>query len=78
MLWTNLRGAIEWALMVGVVFGVGAIAQAQEDTKSGGNGTSEEFEALAAQVSGQDLTGFFTAWLRTPAKPAVTADNGLA
>lgn len=47
------------------------------DTKSGGNGTSEEFEALAAQVSGQDLTGFFTAWLRTPAKPAVTADNGL-
>lgn len=48
------------------------------DTKSGGNGTSEEFEALAAQVSGQDLTGFFTAWLRTSAKPAVTADNGLA
>lgn len=48
------------------------------DTKSGGNGTSEEFEALATQVSGQDLTGFFTAWLRTPAKPAKTADNGLA
>jgi len=47
------------------------------DTKAGGNGTSEEFEALAAQVSGQDLTGFFTAWLRTPAKPAETADNGL-
>ncbi len=48
------------------------------DTKAGGNGTSEEFEALAAQVSGQDLTGFFTAWLRTQAKPARTADNGLA
>jgi aminopeptidase N len=48
------------------------------DTKAGGNGTSEEFEALAAQVSGQDLTGFFTAWLRTPAKPAMTAANGLA
>ncbi|WP_165807144.1 M1 family metallopeptidase [Nocardioides currus] len=48
------------------------------DTKGGGNGTSEEFEALAAQVSGQDLTGFFTAWLRTPTKPAKTADNGLA
>lgn len=48
------------------------------DTKAGGNGTSEEFEALAAQVSGQDLTGFFTAWLRTGAKPAKTADNGLA
>lgn len=48
------------------------------DTKAGGNGTSEEFEALAAQVSGQDLTSFFTAWLRTPTKPAKTADNGLA
>jgi aminopeptidase N len=47
------------------------------DTKSGGNATSEEFEALATQVSGQDLTGFFTAWLRTPAKPARTSDNGL-
>jgi aminopeptidase N len=47
------------------------------NSKAGGNGTSEEFEALAAQVSGQDLTGFFTAWLRTPAKPAATADNGL-
>lgn len=47
------------------------------DSKSGGNATSEEFEALAAQVSGQDLTGFFTAWLRTGAKPAATAENGL-
>ena len=47
------------------------------DTKAGDNGTSEEFEALAAQVSGQDLTGFFTTWLRTPAKPARTAENGL-
>ena len=42
-----------------------------------GNGSSEEFEALAARVSGEDLTGFFTAWLRTPAKPATSADNGL-
>lgn len=46
--------------------------------RSGGNGTSEEFEALAEQVSGQDLDAFFTAWLRTPAKPAATAANGLA
>ncbi len=37
MLWIKLRGATEWALMVGFVFGAGAIAQAQEDTKSGGN-----------------------------------------
>ena len=46
--------------------------------QAGGNGSSEEFEALAARVSGLDLTGFFAAWLRTPAKPAPTADNGLA
>ncbi|WP_210648623.1 M1 family metallopeptidase [Nocardioides sp. SYSU D00065] len=46
--------------------------------QQGGNGSSEEFEALATRVSGQDLTGFFAAWLRTPSKPARTADNGLA
>ena len=46
--------------------------------QDGGNGATEEFEALAARVSGQDLTSFFTTWLRTPAKPARTADNGLA
>ena len=48
------------------------------DRFGGGNATSEDFEALAAQVSGQDLTAFFAAWLRTPGKPARTADNGLA
>jgi hypothetical protein len=36
MSWSNLRGATEWALMVGLVFGAGAIAQAQEDAKSDG------------------------------------------
>jgi aminopeptidase N len=45
--------------------------------QGGGNAGSAEFEATAARVSGQDLTGFFTAWLRTPARPAATADNGL-
>ncbi|WP_374456494.1 M1 family metallopeptidase [Nocardioides sp.] len=44
----------------------------------GGNGATEEFEEVAGRVSGQDLRGFFTAWLRTPSKPAATADNGLA
>ena len=43
----------------------------------GGNGSSAEFEQTAARVSGQDLTAFFDAWLRTPSKPARTADNGL-
>ena len=42
-----------------------------------GNGTSEDFEALAASISGQDLTAFFDAWLRSPVKPARTAANGL-
>ena len=31
--------------------------------RAGGNGTTEEFQALAEQVSGEDLDGFFTAWL---------------
>ncbi|CAM3603069.1 M1 family metallopeptidase [Nocardioides zeicaulis] len=44
----------------------------------GGNGSNEEFEATATRVSGVDLSGFFTAWLHTPSKPARTADNGLA
>ncbi|WP_210502527.1 M1 family metallopeptidase [Nocardioides xinjiangensis] len=44
----------------------------------GGNGSSAEFEEVAARVSGQDLGSFFTAWLRTPTRPAATAGNGLA
>lgn len=42
-----------------------------------GNGTSADFESLAAAASGQDLTGFFDAWLRSPTPPARTAANGL-
>ena len=45
--------------------------------QAGGNATSEEFEALAERISGQDLKSFFTAWLRAPQKPARTAANGL-
>ena len=44
----------------------------------GGNGATEEFEEVATRISGEDLTSFFTAWIRTPTKPAKTADNGLA
>lgn len=43
----------------------------------GGNGSSEDFVALAEQVSGQDLTGFFQAWLQDRTVPAPTAANGL-
>ncbi len=42
-----------------------------------GNGSTEQFEALAEEVSGKDLGGFFHAWLRSPTRPARTADNGL-
>jgi aminopeptidase N len=46
--------------------------------QGGGNGSTEEFEEVAARVSGQDLGTFFTAWLRSPTKPSRTADNGLS
>ena len=42
-----------------------------------GNGSVADFEALAAAISGQDLTAFFDAWLHQPTVPARTAANGL-
>jgi aminopeptidase N len=42
-----------------------------------GTGSTEDFTALAEEVSGQELTGFFDAWLRTPDRPAATVENGL-
>ncbi len=41
-----------------------------------GHGTRAEFEALAEEVSGDDLDAFFNAWLMA-GKPADTTDNGL-
>jgi aminopeptidase N len=43
----------------------------------GGNGATAAFEALAEDVSGQDLDDFFDAWLHSTEKPANTAANGL-
>jgi aminopeptidase N len=37
--------------------------------RSGGNISTADYEALAQQISGQDLTHFFEVWLHTPAKP---------
>lgn len=45
--------------------------------RKGGDGTVVQFEALAAQISGQDLSGFFQHWLVDRTKPAKTAENGL-
>ena len=42
-----------------------------------GNGSVADLEALAASISGQDLTAFFDAWLSARVVPAKTADNGL-
>lgn len=49
-------------------------------TKSGGNGTTEEFIALAESVSGQRLDDLFTTWLFTPGKPSLAglADRATA
>jgi aminopeptidase N len=44
-----------------------------------GNGTTAQFEALAAQVSGQDLDALFTTWLfSTGRPPAPTPPTGAA
>ncbi len=38
-----------------------------------GNGTIEQFEALAEQLSGKSLSGLFTRWLFTPGRPDLGA-----
>jgi aminopeptidase N len=44
---------------------------------AGGTGSTPQFEAMAEQVSGVDLDGFFHDWLHTTTKPPRTEDNGL-
>jgi len=43
----------------------------------GGNATSEQFEAMAETVSGEQLDAFFEAWLRSGERPPNTAAYGL-
>jgi aminopeptidase N len=43
----------------------------------GGHGTTAEFTALAGQISGENLDGFFHNWIFTTGKPAATVENGL-
>ncbi len=38
-------------------------------SRSSGHGTTDEFIALAEQVSGQQLDDLFATWLFTPGKP---------
>ena len=43
----------------------------------GSSATVAEFRALAELVSGEELDGFFDAWLHSTSAPADTAENGL-
>jgi aminopeptidase N len=47
-------------------------------SKSGGNGTTEEFIALAEQVAGRQLDAVFDTWLFTAGKPAFSTPAGQA
>ena len=49
------------------------ILRAWAARKSGGNGTTGQFVALAERISGQQLDELFDAWLFTPGKPALGA-----
>ncbi len=44
--------------------------------RANGNGSTDDFQALAEDVSGESLTGFFEAWFFTGERPENTADNG--
>jgi aminopeptidase N len=47
------------------------ILQAWAGRRSGGNGTTPQFIALAERVSGRQLDALFQTWLFTPSRPAV-------
>ncbi len=42
-------------------------------SQAGGHGTTNEFIALAEQISGQELSALFHAWLFTKTKPVLSA-----
>ena len=57
------------------------IAREWAASQGGGNGTTEEFTALAERISGEQLDDLFQIWLFTPEKPppsAVTAGQAAA
>jgi len=50
-----------------------AIVRGWASSKSGGNGTTPEFIALAEQISGQQLDDLFDTWLFTAGRPELPA-----
>jgi aminopeptidase N len=54
------------------------IGRAWVRRNGGGHGTDAGFRALAEQISGEDLEGFFRHWLDDTSKPAETEENGLS
>src|SRR5690606_9758584 len=54
-----------------------ALLRAWSTRHGGSHASSAQFEALAEELSGVDLDGFFEAWLRTPTRPDRTVENGL-
>lgn len=57
---------------------VRALLRTWVDRHAGGSGTGEQFRALAEEVTGVDLDGFFTHWLDDRQRPDATSENGLA
>jgi hypothetical protein len=47
------------------------------EVRGGGTGRVGQFRRLAERVSGEQLDGFFRAWLFSDSKPRRTAANGL-
>jgi aminopeptidase N len=47
------------------------LAQTWVERFGGGSASTQDFAALAEEVSGQDLDAFFDVWVYTPAKPVV-------
>ena len=47
------------------------LLRAWVDRYGGGSATSADFEALADEVGGRDLSALFDAWLRAPGLPTL-------
>ncbi|MGD5691119.1 hypothetical protein QUT48_23085, partial [Xanthomonas citri pv. citri] len=75
-----VRGAMTLAALRNRVGAVNfdTIARTWVERNAGAHGTDAEFRALAEEISGQDLDGFFAHWLDDTERPARTEENGLA